>query len=439
MNPVTQLSSRLLKHPLRLGVGVLAFFVLISLFGLSLRANGEAQDQTHTVEPVIIQATVRPIRHALQLVGTMQSGSLVNVAAPFAGLLKERLVEYGMHVERDQVLLTLDTTELDLKIREAEIVAIKAQQRMDELENWEKSTRVIRARNVLTTAELKHTELIRKEQENKTLMSRGIIPKNEYNSARAELESHKLNLKAARLDLHSTLKEGGADHRHVAALELKNARERLAELHNQRQAAQVKAPVQGLVLRPLDKTEGKSAALSDTQVGSQLSKGQTILTLANTESLQVRAFVDEIDVNRLREKQPVKITGDAFNSVELDGYVSQISAQADMGANTNARSATFEVIVVINAIPPDLRSKIRFGMTAKLTIITYQKDQALIVPAAAVLKRNGQTFVTLKDKESGEFTQVRVTVGHPTPDGVEIVNGLKKDDQLLVGDRRAEG
>ncbi|WP_417797910.1 efflux RND transporter periplasmic adaptor subunit [Terasakiella pusilla] len=438
MHPVARISSRLLKHPRRLGTGVLAFLGLVSLFGLSLHANGEVQDQKRTLDPVVIQATLRPIKQSLRLVGTMQSGNLVNVAAPFAGLLKERLVEYGMHVERDQVLLTLDTTELDLKIREAEIVAIKAQQRMDELENWDNSARVIRARNVLTTAGLKHQELIRKEQENKTLMSRGIIPKNEYNSARTELESHKLNLEAARLDLQSTLKEGGPDQRHVASLELKNAVERLQELQSQKQAAKVKAPVQGLVLRPIDKTEGSSAARSETQVGSQLSKGQTMLTIANTESLQVRAYVDEIDVNRIQEQQAVKVTGDAFNTVELDGYVSQISAQADMGANSNARSATFEVIVVVHAIPPELRTKIRFGMTAKLSIITYENDQALVVPTNAIQNKQGQTFVILKDKETGETKQVPVTLGHTIPEGVEILRGIKKNDHLLLGDTRAK-
>ena len=261
MHPVTQISSRLLKHPLRFGAGVLAFLGLVSLFGLSLHANGEAQDQSQSLEPAVVKAMVRPIRQSLQLIGTMQSGNLVNVAAPFGGLLRERFVDYGMHVERDQVLLTLDTTELDLKKREAEIVAIKAKQRMNELNNWEQSSRVVRARNVLTSAELKHRELVRKERENNTLMSRGIIPKNEYNSTLAELESHKLNLKAARLDLQATLKEGNREHRHVAALELKNAVKRLEELQKQSLAAKVKAPVQGLVLRTIDKP--KEAAPQD--------------------------------------------------------------------------------------------------------------------------------------------------------------------------------
>ncbi|MBL4692877.1 MAG: HlyD family efflux transporter periplasmic adaptor subunit [Magnetovibrio sp.] len=354
----------------------------------------------------------------------------MTITAPFNGPIKESLVNFGSRVERGQVMLVLDIGEVELKMRDAEVNVIKAKQKADELKNWSNGSEVLRANTTMQSEKIKVDELIRKEKDSKTLLARGIIPRNEYNATVNELKAQKLQLKTARQDLDVVLKKGNGEHLRLAALQLDNATKRLEDLQRQVANGNVKAPVSGLVLRPTAASGGKDSKPADIQVGSHLSKGQALMAVADTQTLKIRAQVNEIDVNRIHEGQAVRVTGDAFGATFLRGMVLQISAEAS--GSRSSRGAAFEVVVAVSRLTPDQRKRVRIGMSANLTIIIYENAQAVVVPVGAVHTGPGGNFAMIVDPKTHKQTNVPVIIGRSTEGGVEVLAGLKSGDSIVV-------
>ena len=72
------------------------------------------------------------------------------------------------------------------------------------------------------------------------------------------------------------------------------------------------------------------------------------------------------------------------------------------------------------------------GMSASVTILTEVREEAVLVPTAAVRQLDGEFFVTVPTAEGGT-ARVAVEVGSSDATNVEILSGLEAGDMLLIG------
>lgn len=383
-------------------------------------------------EPQWVIAAPRPLVQRLQLVGTIEPGEVVSLTAPFDGTIREKLVEPGSRVQRGQALLVLDTTEIELQLRDAEAMALKANQASDTLKAWDTSPEVVTARHGVLAAQASVDDLQRKEREIKVLLDRGIVARMEYDGIAEQLRAQQLQLTSARQNLTATLDRGNASHRAVAALELETARKKAAELKRQMDGGLVEAPASGLVLRPTASQTGNGPP-QPVEVGGRVARSQPLFTIANTDTLMVVARVDEMDVNRIEDGQSVEITAEALGPVPLAGRVTRISAQAASGSESGGgRSAAFDLAVAVTALTPEQRRRIRVGMTATLAIVTYANAAAMVLPPPAV--RTGATgpYALVRRTPADPPREVPLKTGRATEDGVEILDGLTEGDEVLL-------
>jgi HlyD family secretion protein len=88
--------------------------------------------------------------------------------------------------------------------------------------------------------------------------------------------------------------------------------------------------------------------------------GQPVLTLADLDHLQVETTdLNEIDVARIKEGDPVLVTFDALPGVEIPGEIVRIASKASPGAGVN-----YKVTVELAELPEALK----WGMTAFVDI-----------------------------------------------------------------------
>jgi hypothetical protein len=71
------------------------------------------------------------------------------------------------------------------------------------------------------------------------------------------------------------------------------------------------------------------------------------------------------------------------------------------------------------------------GMNASVVLITEVKEDALLVPTAAVKRQGRQSFVLLQ-KEDGTTEQRNVTVGGTDGSNTAIASGLNEGDKVLI-------
>ncbi|AUG08602.1 efflux RND transporter periplasmic adaptor subunit [Pseudomonas sp. S09G 359] len=391
--------------------------VLVAGAGLALRSPAEgpasASEQWLAVK-------TDPLVHQIGLVGKIEPDSTLILTAPFDGNVQANLVEQGQRVEAGQVLLRMDPATLEVQLRDSLAAQLKARRTVQEMQDWDSGATVSRARRSLRTAEMTAGNTQRKLTESENLFQRGIIPRNELDDLKQQVQQQQLDLASARSELQQALDQGKGEYRQIADMELTNATVKYDALHSLLEGQEVKAPFSGIVVPAPGNTLSQGGNNNGPiQAGSKVSQGQVLFGLANIERLKIVAKVSELDINRLHQGQAVEVMGDGFEGERLSGSVSVVSGLAI--ASDSQGSAQFAVTLSIPKLTPQQLQRVRLGMSARLTVVTYNNAQAMVVPSEAI---GPDLTVEYRPAMDQPVERVKVKTGQSTPQGVEVF-GLK--------------
>ena len=199
--------------------------------------------------------------------------------------------------------------------------------------------------------------------------------------------------------------------------------------------ATITAPIDGVVLKK-SVEEGQTVAAAMTT--------PELFTIAkDLTDMRVIADVDEADIGGVEEGQRVTFTVDAYPDDTFQGSVTQVRQEA----KTESNVVTYEV--VISAPNPDL--KLKPGLTANVTIITLEVQNALTVPEAALQFKPNEALLTegqsIEDvqaakkvwiKEGNVLKAVAVTTGTGNGIVTEITGGLEDGAEVII-EQEVEG
>ncbi|WP_321847731.1 efflux RND transporter periplasmic adaptor subunit [Pseudomonas paraveronii] len=395
--------------------------VLLAGAGIAVQSHRSAAEPLNTAEQWL---AVKPdaLVHQIGLVGKIEPDTTLILTAPFDGNVQANLVEQGQRVDAGQVLLRMDPALLEVQLRDALSAQLKARRTVQDMQNWDNSPTVSRARRSLRTAQMSAGNTQHKLTESENLFQRGIIPRNELDDLKQQTQQQQLDLIAARDELQQALEQGKGEYRQIAEMELTNATVKYDALYQQLEGKEVKAPFSGIVV-PVpgsgNAAQGAGNTNAPVQAGSKVGQGQVLFGLANIERLKIVAKVSELDINQLHQGQAVEVMGDGFDGERLSGSVSVVSGLAIAGDTQG--SAQFPVTLSIPKLTPQQLQRVRLGMSARLTIVTYNNAQAIVIPSQAIQPDRTVEYRPAMDKP---VERVTVTTGQSTPQGVEVF-GLK--------------
>lgn len=385
----------------------------------------------------VFRVQPRPISHSISLTGTIDPLHVVNIPSPFAGRIKEVHFYYGEIVKAGKLLVALDTAELETKHREAKAAFIKARQRLKEVETWETSTEMVRARRSLTKAQLSLEAQKKTFEETERLFKRGIVPASEYNSAKQQYTNTDLDYQSAQDEVKTTLAKGNEEQKEIASHEMENARVKLKELEDQLRQSRIYAPVSGIVILPSASSDDKN--MKRVEKGVPFQAGDILFSIGDLTGFLVKSKVDEVDMTKIKEGQKVRVVGDAFSNLPMEGKISSISSQASKRRDDQGSGIpSFEISVSIPELSLEQRKKIMVGMSANMVIRIYENPEALMVPLPAVSLEGERRFLTRQVPGSGpkgHAERIEVKTGFTTLDSVEIISGIKSGDGILLPGR----
>ncbi len=164
--------------------------------------------------------------------------------------------------------------------------------------------------------------------------------------------------------------------------------------------------------------------LRNVVVGQAVEAGTVLFAVADT--LIVNASVDESDIGKVKLGQKVRIRLDSYPDQPVEGKVFDLLFEGKNVSNV----ITYGVKIRPEKVPPFFRSQ----MTANVSFLVKRKEDALLLPAAALKDGpGGKRLVTLPPAEKGAKPETReVKVGLETDEQVEIVDGLSAGDKVLV-------
>jgi HlyD family secretion protein len=199
----------------------------------------------------------------------------------------------------------------------------------------------------------------------------------------------------------------------------------------------ITAPVDGIVIsRKVDEGQTVIAAMSTP----------VLFTVAqDITKMNITADISEADIGQVKTGQDVEFGVDAFPNEVFHGKVSQVRKSP----TTTQNVVTYQTIIAVN----NPEQKLFPGMTADVSILVLQRDNALKVPNAALrysppdkakfttappkkLERTQQLAYVLQPDNS---TLAPKIVHTGATDGVstEILDGLAQAEHVVIATRTA--
>lgn len=158
----------------------------------------------------------------------------------------------------------------------------------------------------------------------------------------------------------------------------------------------------------------------NVKVGEQASVTTEVAQVADLNTLQFTADIDETDIARVEGNQKVSIILDAFPDTKIPSSISEIGL-ASTTTTTGATAYSVDFVLPIN-------TSYRLGMNGEVTIITDRKDDVLLIPLEALVD---DTYVYVK--EGQRFVKRKVKVGILSDTHFEAISGIKSGETVLTG------
>ncbi|MEE8472451.1 MAG: HlyD family efflux transporter periplasmic adaptor subunit, partial [Dehalococcoidia bacterium] len=153
--------------------------------------------------------------------------------------------------------------------------------------------------------------------------------------------------------------------------------------------------------------------------------GIVIVQVIDTAEFEVKATVDELDVNQVTVGQAVQVSLDAIPEARLQGTVKSISPMAQ----TKPGVISYEAVI---SLPDPGRYALKDGMTTSNEIVVANRRSVLLVPSKAVSQNGSEDFVTVV--VDGRTQERAVRTGLSQDGQTEILEGLSQGEKVLVAE-----
>jgi RND family efflux transporter MFP subunit len=333
-----------------------------------------AGDEAPRVE--VSLPTRETLAQTITLPASIDAFEKARLYAKVAGYVDRIYVDIGDRVTRGQVLAELDIPEMAPQYAEAKAQLAEAQAEHARAAAEDELQRVIYERS-------------------RSLRRRASITEQDLDQAKA---SHRRA--AAEVAL--------------AQARIERLRARLGELETMMEYAKIRAPFDGVVTeRFVDPGALVQAATASNDVSP-------VVTVQRLDKMRVVVAVPEREAAAVEPGKAATLTANALPTRQFAGTVSRCAGALD--------PATRTMRVEIDVPTPE--AELKPGMYGSLTLTLAERDDALTVPASAVVAEKDRRFVYVV--REGHAHKVPVTIGADDAIRVEVTSGLDADSAVVV-------
>ena len=413
-------------------IGGVALFLLLGAWRLwSNKVNSGTFVEVERVQAVSSGAAPEGV--VLNATGYIVAAHKIEVAAKVVGKVKWIGVDKGDRVHEGQVLVRLEDDEYQAQLQQAKGQLATLQARLDQALHGSRPEEIAQALANLNAAKADLDNANTTLDRAKNQASEGLTPKQIVDDAQSRYDSsiHKVTS----LQKAYELLKLGPRQEEIDALrgQVEQARGALAYAETNVANTVIRSPVTGTILaRAVEKGEFVTTSF----VGDRGAKGY-VVSLADLNDLEVELDISQNDFAKLHSDQHGVVTVDAFPDRKYDGFIKEISPEA------NRQKATVQIKVKI--AQPD--EYLRPEMNASVAFVADQKRDSnanaaaqpvILIPASAV--HDHAVFLVLDGKalrrpvKTGAISGQRVRIEDGLIGGEDLISnppaGLKDGDKV---------
>jgi HlyD family secretion protein len=396
-----------------IAMGLLVLLVAILIVWRVRRSKTEAETEvTPTVSVKVAKAEKSTIAAPVTAVGTIWPREKADVGAKISAQIKSMPLLKNKPVRAGEVIAVLESR--DLQAQRNEAVAALNEARANERSlitgtipktNAEDQKALNDARAKVNTARATY-------ERRRALYDKGGISKKDLEASQLDLTTAEDELRLQEQTVALRARSLNPNDRALAAAHTAQAQQHLATLDAQLSYATIRSPITGIVTDQFQ-YEGEFA-----------SAGGKLVTIADTSTVIVKAPFSDTAVAQVKTGDTVTVIPTDTSAEEMHGQVTLLSRSSDPA------SRTVEVWVTLG----NGDGKLRVNGAAQVTIAANSKNDAVVVPASAVTLETSDasegTVMVVDDQSVAHET--KVTIGIRTPDKIEIVEGLKGGETVVI-------
>jgi membrane fusion protein (multidrug efflux system) len=170
----------------------------------------------------------------------------------------------------------------------------------------------------------------------------------------------------------------------------------------------IKAPFSGII------------GLRTVSNGDYVKEGADMVNLESIDPLKVDFRVPEVYMQQVQPGQSLTVALDAMPGRKFEGKVFAVNPLVDAAGRA----------VVIRAMVRNPDTSLRPGMFARVSLITRDEKNALVIPEQAVVPQGDEQFVFKVN--DGRVARVKVELGQRRASKVEVLKGLAANDVVVT-------
>ena len=440
---------------------IVGSITLVSLFGAGLTLLFLRGGTTLTDEPLTAVVERGTFMAEVLDQGEIQSSENVEFrcevksAYSSKGISVLKVIEEGKMVKGGDVLIELDSAELNSQLDEQNIAVSNAIDAVAAAENVMKAAEVAKTEYldgtfVAAKGEIDNAILLAKEEKRKAedyykhsqrLAAKRYITDDQLQADKFAVERAENALRLAETQLtvlekvtREKMLIGFDGDINTAASKLNAVKENLkveqkkqAELLEQIEKCTMKVPdgISGQVTYAnVFSRRGNSEWVLEP--GATVREQQVMIRLPNREKIQVRAAVNESRITSIKQDMPVTVHVDALGTQTLDGIVSKVSQYAEPEGWGSGGVKKYAVYIQVYNPPVEVRP----GMNASVSIQIEKQENVLMAPLQCVYGAGKKTFCLIKQGDGWETREI--TVNSNNDKYVWIESGVKEGDVLAM-------
>ncbi len=240
------------------------------------------------------------------------------------------------------------------------------------------------------------------------LFKQGALPRKDLDQAAVALVQAKSQYEIAARHLQSVVNTNRQQEVKAASGQLSSAKGKYLNAEAQLSYSEIRSPISGTVTQ------------RNLYVGEVAQAGAPFITVVNNSQVVARAHVPQNQAVLLKVGDPARITVPGVE--EVQGKVTFVNAATDPNSTT--------IEVWVQAANP--RGAIKPGLTGSISIAARTVKDAVLIPANALQPAADGSFAVMVAGSDDKAHQKKVAVGIRNGNDVQINDGLKEGDPVIV-------
>jgi len=383
-------------------VGIVGIIVLI---GASYYlTSGKSRLNVDSERITISEVKSGPFKEFIPVNGVVLPITTIYLDALEGGRVEQKYVEDGAIMKKDQPILRLSNTDLELSLVNQQTAVYNLLTQMQISQNASQQNTVNRM-NQLTDVNSQLKEAERVYKLNKSLYEQKVIGGQEFKQSE---NNYYYLLEKKRLSEQIMKQDSVSGHQQLKQAEqsYKGSQEALNVMQKKVGDLIVRAPV-----------DGQLTSL-DAEIGQSKNKGDKLGQIDVLGGFKVRVDVDEHYLSRIYTglKGHFDFAGKTYE-LEIKKVYSQIV------------SGRFQVDMSFTGKAPE---GIRRGQTLQILLALSDERQSLLLAKGGFYQQTGGNWVFKVSKDGNTAYKVNIQLGNQNPDYYEVLSGLEPGDKVVT-------